>query len=93
MDLGLSLPVAANTLIYTLSTCLTKQAYSFFHAKSDEHPFMIDGIRFTAKGDRLIAESSGFTIAKDKTPQPHIEKPAGIELFDGPNAGEMWLVF
>jgi hypothetical protein len=93
MDLGLSLPVAANTLIYTLSGCLTKQAYSFFHAKSDDHLCMIDGIRFTAKGNRLIAESSGFTIAKDKTPQPPIEKPVGIELFDGPNAGEMWLVF
>lgn len=50
-------------------------------------------VLFTADGDRLVAESSGFTIAKDPTPQPPIEKPVGIQLFDGPNAGEMLLVF
>lgn len=52
-----------------------------------------DYVLFTAKGNRLIAELSGFTISKEKTPQPPIEKPVGIELFDGPNAGEMQLVF
>lgn len=50
-------------------------------------------VLFTAKGDRLIAESSGFTIAKDPAPHPPIEKPTGIELFDGPNLGQMLLRF
>lgn len=52
-----------------------------------------DYVLFTAKGDRLIAESSGFTIAKTPSSQPPIEKPVGIELSDGQNAGEMQLVF
>lgn len=50
-------------------------------------------VLYTAKGDRLVAESSGFTIAKDPAPQPPIYKPVGIVLLDGPNAGEMQLVF
>lgn len=50
-------------------------------------------VLFIAKGDRLIAESSGFTIAKDPTPQPPIEKPDGLSLIDGVNAGELLLLF
>jgi hypothetical protein len=50
-------------------------------------------VLFTAKGDRLIAESSGFTIAKDPSPQPPIEKPEGLNLTDGANAGELLLLF
>lgn len=50
-------------------------------------------VLFTAKGYRLIAESSGFTVAKDPTPQPPIEKPDGLSLTDGANAGELWLLF
>ena len=50
-------------------------------------------VLFTSKGDRLIAESSGFTIAKDKSPQPAIEKPTGLVLSDGQNPGEVQLVF
>jgi hypothetical protein len=50
-------------------------------------------VLFTAKGDRLIAESSGFTIAKDRSPQPPIEKPEGLNLTDGLNAGELLLLF
>jgi len=50
-------------------------------------------VLFTAKGDRLIAESSGFTIAKDPSPQPPIGKPEGLILTDGANAGELWLSF
>lgn len=50
-------------------------------------------VLFTAKGDRLIAESSGFTIAKNPTPQPPIEKPGGLVLTDGANAGELMLLF
>ena len=52
-----------------------------------------DYVLFTAKGSRLIAESSGFTVAKTPSPRPPIEKPTGIVLSDGPNAGEMLLVF
>lgn len=50
-------------------------------------------VLFTSKGNRLIAESSGFTIAKDPAPQPPIEKPAGLSLTDGSNTGELLLVF
>jgi hypothetical protein len=50
-------------------------------------------VLFTAKGDRLIAESSGFSIAKDPTPQPPIEKPEALVLTDGVNAGELVLLF
>lgn len=50
-------------------------------------------VLYTAKGDRLIAESSGFTISKDPAPQPPIEKPEGLSLTDGANAGELLLTF
>jgi len=50
-------------------------------------------VLFTAKGDRLVAESSGFTIAKDPAPKPPIEKPNGLNLTDGVNAGELLLLF
>lgn len=50
-------------------------------------------VLFTAKGNRLVAELSGFTISKDKTPRPPVEKPVGIELSDGPNAGDLFLLF
>lgn len=51
-------------------------------------------VLFIAKGDRLVAESSGFTIGKDtRTPRPPIDKPTGLELSDGKNAGELALEF
>ncbi|MBO9684782.1 MAG: fibronectin type III domain-containing protein [Flavisolibacter sp.] len=52
-----------------------------------------DYVLFTAKGNRLVAESSGFTIAKLPSPQPPIGKPAGLSLSDGVNAGEILLMF
>lgn len=52
-----------------------------------------DYVVFTAKGDRTVAESSGFPLAKDPSPQPPIEKPQGLQLFDGVNAGELLLRF
>lgn len=50
-------------------------------------------VLFSAKGNRLIAESSGFTISKDPYPRPPIEKATGLVLTDGPNAGEMFFWF
>jgi hypothetical protein len=50
-------------------------------------------VLYTAKGDRLVAESSEFTIAKNPSPKPPVDKPAGLQLSDGQNAGEMQLVF
>lgn len=50
-------------------------------------------VLFVAKQDRLVAESSGFSIAKEKAPLPPIEKATGLELFDGQNAGELLLLF
>lgn len=50
-------------------------------------------VLFTAKGNRLIADSSGFTIAKDPAPLPPIEKPSGLQLSDGQNSGEILLMF
>ncbi|MGN6399129.1 MAG: hypothetical protein ACTHMD_01670 [Flavisolibacter sp.] len=52
-----------------------------------------DYVVFTAKGNRLIAQSSGFTLAKTPSPNPPIEKPTGLQLFDGVNAGELLLRF
>ena len=52
-----------------------------------------DYVVFTAKGDKTVAESSGFTLAKDPSPRPPIEKPQGLQLFDGMNAGELLLKF
>ena len=50
-------------------------------------------VLFQSKLDRLVAESSGFSVAKDPTPQPPIEKPVELSLTDGANAGELWLLF
>ncbi len=50
-------------------------------------------VLFTAKGDRLVAESSGLPIAKDPTPTPPLEKASALVLSDAQNAGEMQLLF
>ena len=42
---------------------------------------------------RTMAESSGFTLAKDPSPTPPIQKPVGLQLFDGQNAGEILAKF
>lgn len=42
---------------------------------------------------RTMAESSGFTLAKDPAPTPPIQKPVGLQLFDGQNAGEILAKF
>jgi hypothetical protein len=52
-----------------------------------------DYVLFQSKQDRLKAESSGFSVARDPSPKPPIEKPVGLSLTDGVNAGEIWLLF
>ncbi|MBO9681245.1 MAG: hypothetical protein J7502_01010 [Flavisolibacter sp.] len=42
---------------------------------------------------KTVAESSGFTLAKDPSPIPPIEKPTGLRLFDGVNSGEILAKF
>lgn len=42
---------------------------------------------------RTMAESSGFSIAKDPAPTPPILKPEGLQLFNGLNAGELLVKF
>lgn len=46
-----------------------------------------------AKGNKLVAASSGFDIAKQRSAPASLEKPTGLVLTDGPNAGELKLVF
>lgn len=52
-----------------------------------------DYVLFQSKQDRLKAESSGFSVARDPSPKPPIEKPVGLSLTDGVNAGELLLLF
>ena len=47
-----------------------------------------DYVNFTAKGDAVVAASSGFGLPKDPSPLPDIAKPEGLYVEDGPNAGE-----
>ena len=46
-----------------------------------------------ANGDELVAQSSGFTIAKVYTTSEAISKATGLQLSDGVNAGELVLRF
>lgn len=46
-----------------------------------------------AAGSALVVESSGFKLAKNPSPVPPIEKPMGLRLTDGVNAGELFLKF
>ena len=46
-----------------------------------------------AKNDRLVVQSSGFTIARPRSTPLPLEKPTGLILTDGANAGEIELVF
>ena len=50
-------------------------------------------VLFTAEGDFLIAQSSGFTIAKEPSPAPPITAAANQKLDDGANAGELYFSF
>lgn len=44
-------------------------------------------------GDRALAVSSGFSIAKSPSPAPAITKAENQKLTDGLNAGELMLTF
>ncbi|MGH2564476.1 MAG: hypothetical protein ACRDE5_08185, partial [Ginsengibacter sp.] len=46
-------------------------------------------VLLTANGDEAIAMSSGFSIAKNPSPAPPIEKPVAPILESGINPGEM----
>jgi hypothetical protein len=46
-------------------------------------------VLFTASGDDLVARSSGFNIAKGRTPAPELTPATGQALHDGPNPGEL----
>jgi hypothetical protein len=59
----------------------------------DNMHYLSNYVLFVAKGRRLIAESSGFTITKEKSPKPPIEKPVQLVLTDGINARELQLLF
>jgi hypothetical protein len=68
--------------------------------KNDKRQELIDLLHalgnyvlFTVKGDRTKAVSSGFSIAKDPTPQPPISKPENLQVTEGQNAGELSIKF
>jgi hypothetical protein len=50
-------------------------------------------VLFIANGDKLVAQSSNFTIAKDPSPAPDVTPALNLELRDGFNSGEMYLKF
>ncbi len=50
-------------------------------------------VLFTAKGNRLVAQSSGFTIAKEPSAAPELEKPRSLVLEEGATAGQLKLRF
>jgi hypothetical protein len=48
-----------------------------------------DYVLFTSNGDKVIAISSGFTIAKSPSPRPPLEKPAYYTVENGVNPLEL----
>jgi len=46
-------------------------------------------VLLTAEGQLIIAQSSGFTIAKAPSPQPPVQAATNQKLEDGANAGEL----
>jgi hypothetical protein len=50
-------------------------------------------VLFTANGDELVAQSSGYSIAKTPAPAPQISKPENLQLADGVNKGELEFSF
>ncbi|MDB5207317.1 MAG: hypothetical protein JWR72_2392 [Flavisolibacter sp.] len=47
-------------------------------------------VLFTAAGDKLVVQLSGFTQAKPPTPQPEIPKPGEVQLTLGDQSGVMY---
>jgi hypothetical protein len=50
-------------------------------------------VLFTANGDFIVAQSSGFSIAKTPSPRPPVGAPASQKLEDGASAGELQFSF
>lgn len=50
-------------------------------------------VLFIADGDEVVAQSSGFTIAKQASTLPDITVPTNPQLRDGANTGELVLSF
>ena len=50
---------------------------------------MGDYVLFQSNGDSVIAVSSGFRIAKTRTPRPPLEKPAFYTIENGVNPNEL----
>lgn len=50
---------------------------------------MGDYVLFQSNGDGVIAVSSGFRIAKTRTPRPPLEKPAFYTIENGVNPNEL----
>lgn len=46
-------------------------------------------VLFTAQGDRTIAASSGFKLAKEPSPQPPIGKPLNLQVLNTTQSGEL----
>lgn len=49
-------------------------------------------VLFAAKGNAVVALSSGFHIAKTPAPLPPLTKPVNLQLSEGVNSGEMQAV-
>lgn len=68
--------------------------------KNDKRQELIDLLHslgnyvlFTANGDRTVAVSSGFNIAKEPAPQPPITKPENLQVTEGINTGDLFIKF
>jgi hypothetical protein len=68
--------------------------------KNDKKAVLIDLLHslgnyvlFTANGDRTIAVSSGFSIAKQPEPMPLLTKPENLQVSEGTNSGELNIKF
>jgi hypothetical protein len=68
--------------------------------KNDKRAELIDLLHslgnyvlFTANGDRTVAVSSGFSIAKQPEPMPPLTKPGNLQVSEGANSGELNIKF
>lgn len=54
---------------------------------------MANYVLYTAAGNRLKAQSSGFPIAKEPTTAPPLSRPENLQLSGGENSGELKISF
>lgn len=50
---------------------------------------LADFVLFKSNGDRVVALTSGFSIAKVPAPSPPLSKPEGFVIKPGPNKGQL----